>query len=213
MTIGGMVYTDRKEAGTAIIAACAGLKAVNTGGVIGEYAGFTLKAQFDSFSQQYKLSIKGKTTHTIEVGPDTAGNITRINNVVTGLEKNLEKAEQQLQSLHEKVESAKTETMRPFPQEEELATKLTRLREVNAMLDMDDKGTDTVPAQEGATVAADRANTTPVVRVAIPAAAQNAYADQPKRASVLDRLKVNQAAIAAHAKPSTVPFHKKDQTL
>ena len=106
MTIGGIEYTDRKEAGTAIIAACVGLKAVNTGGVIGEYAGFTLKAQFDSFSQQYKLSIKGKTTHTIEVGPDPAGNITRINNVVTGLGKNLEKAEQQLQNLHEKVESA-----------------------------------------------------------------------------------------------------------
>ena len=213
MTIGGMVYTDRKEAGTAIIAACAGLKAVNTGGVIGEYAGFTLKAQFDSFSQQYKLSIKGKTTHTIEVGPDPAGNITRINNVVTGLGKNLEKAEQQLQSLHEKVESAKAEIMRPFPQEEELAAKLTRLREVNAMLDMDDKGTDTVPAQEGDTAAADRANTMPAVRVAIPAAAQPTCADQPRRASILDRLKANQAAVAAQTKPALIPSHKKDQTL
>ena len=209
MTIGGIEYTDRKEAGTAIIAACAGLKAVNTGGVIGEYAGFTLRAQFDSFSQQYKLSIKGKTTHTMEVGPDPAGNITRINNVVTGLGKNLEKAEQQLQSLHEKVESAKAEIMRPFPQEEELAAKLARLREVNAMLDMDDKGTDTVPAQEGATVAADRANSTPIARVAISAAAQATCADQPRRTSVLDRLKANQAVVAAQAKPSAIPSHKK----
>ena len=213
MTIGGTVYTDRKEAGTAIIAACAGLKAVNTGGVIGEYAGFTLKAQFDGFSQQYKLSIKGKTTHTIEVGSDPAGNITRINNVVTGLENNLKKEEQQLQSLHEKVESAKAEIMRPFPQEEELAAKLIRLREVNAMLDMDDKGADTVPTHEVATVAADRANTAPIVRVAVPASAQNAYADQPKRASVLDRLKMNQAAVAAQTKPSPMPSLKKDQTL
>lgn len=212
MTIGGITYTDRKEAGTAVIAACAGLKAVNTGSIIGEYAGFTLRAQFDSFSQQYKLSIKGKTTHTIEVGPDPAGNVTRINNVVSALGKNLEKAEQQLQSLHEKVESAKAEIMRPFPQEDELAEKLARLREVNAMLDMDEKGADAAPAQEGATVAADRANTTPIVGVAIPAV-QAVYADKPKRTSVLERLKTNQAAIAVHQNPAQVSSHKKEQTL
>ena len=103
--------------------------------------------------------------------------------------------------------------MRPFPQEDELVAKLARLREVNAMLDMDDKGTDTVQTHEGDTVAADRANTTPVVRVTIPAATQNAYADQPKRASVLDRLKANQAAVAAQTKPAIIPSHKKDQTL
>lgn len=77
MTIAGKVYTERKEAGTAIIAACAGLKAVDKGGAIGSYAGFSLHVQFDSFSQQYRLNIKGKTTHSIEVGTDPSGNITR----------------------------------------------------------------------------------------------------------------------------------------
>src|SRR5699024_1102899 len=55
MTIGGKAYTDRKEAGTALIAACAGLKAVKTSGQVGEFYGFQMSAEFDSFNQKYML--------------------------------------------------------------------------------------------------------------------------------------------------------------
>ena len=197
ITISGRVYTDKKEAGTAIIASCSSLKAVDTGGTIGEYAGFTLKAQFDSFAQQFRLFVKGETTHSMEVGSDPAGNITRINNAIANLPKALEKAEQTLQSLQEKVESAKAELLRPFPQEAELAEKLARLHEVDALLDMDEKGKD-APAQD--TAVADR-----------PRAATRMYADQPKRPSVLGKLKARQAEVAGHS--SAAPARVKEPTL
>ena len=197
ITISGRVYTDKKEAGTAIIASCSSLKAVDTGGTIGEYAGFTLKAQFDSFAQQFRLFVKGETTHSMEVGNDPAGNITRINNVIASLPKALEKAEQTLQSLQEKVESAKAELLRPFPQEAELAEKLARLHEVDALLDMDEKGKD-VPAQD--TAVADR-----------PRAVTRMYADQPKRPSVLEKLKARQAEVAGHS--TAAPARIKEPTL
>lgn len=197
ITISGRVYTDKKEAGTAIIAACSSLKAVDTGGTIGEYAGFTLKAQFDSFAQQFRLFVKGETTHSMEVGSDPAGNITRVNNVIASLPKALEKAEQTLQSLQEKVESAKAELLRPFPQEAELAEKLARLHEVDALLDMDEKGKD-APVQD--TAVADR-----------PRAATRMYADQPKRPSVLEKLKARQAEVAGHSAPA--PARIKEPTL
>ena len=197
ITISGRVYTDKKEAGAAIIASCSSLKAVDTGGTIGEYAGFTLKAQFDSFAQQFRLFVKGETTHSMEVGNDPAGNITRINNVIASLPKALEKAEQTLQSLQEKVESAKAELLRPFPQEAELAEKLARLHEVDALLDMDEKGK-AAPAQD--TAVADR-----------PRAATRMYADQPKRPSVLGKLKARQAEVAGHS--SAAPARVKEPTL
>ncbi len=214
MTIGGIEYTDRKEAGTAILAACSNLKAVNAGGTIGEYAGFTLKAQFDSFTQQFRLSVKGKTTHTIEVGPDPAGNVTRINNVVTGLEKNLTSSQQRLESLHEKIESAKAELLRPFPQEEELAQKQARLHEVNALLDMDEKGRDAEPTQ-AVDMVAEKANKAKIIAVTPVQSvrSQAAYADQPKRASVLDRLNKKKAEVANQQKPAITPAQKKEQTL
>lgn len=210
MTIGGIEYTDRKEAGTAILAACSNLKAVNTGGTIGEYAGFTLKAQFDSFTQQFRLSIKGKTTHTIEVGPDPAGNVTRINNVLTGLEKNLTSSQQRLESLHEKIESAKAELLRPFPQEEELNQKQARLHEVNALLDMDEKG-----SEPESSVAAEKSGNAKVIEVTPVQTRrlQAVYADQPKRTSVLERLNEKKTEVAARQKSSVIPAQKKEQTL
>lgn len=57
MLIGGKTFTDRKEAGTALIAACAGLKAVKTEGMIGDYQGFSLNASFDSFNRVYKVTL------------------------------------------------------------------------------------------------------------------------------------------------------------
>ena len=78
MTIGGKEFTDRKEAGTALIAACAGLKAVRTEGTIGEYAGFSMSASFDGFRQAYLVTLKRKCSYTVEVGKDPSGNITRI---------------------------------------------------------------------------------------------------------------------------------------
>ncbi|MBR0411742.1 MAG: N-6 DNA methylase [Eubacterium sp.] len=139
MVIGGKEYTDRKEAGTALIAACAGLKAVGSGGTVGDYQGFSLSSSFDSFFQTYRLTIKRQCSYTIEVGRDPYGNIQRINNALSGITKQLTETEQKLENLNRQLATAKEEVAKPFPQEEELKAKNERLAELNSLLNMDER--------------------------------------------------------------------------
>ena len=132
MTIGGKEFTDRKEAGTALIAACAGLKAVHAEGTIGEYAGFSMSASFDGFRQSYML------TYTLEIGKDPSGNITRIQNTLASVERQLAESQQKLENLQGQLAAAKEEVRKPFAHETELAEKSARLAELNAMLNMDE---------------------------------------------------------------------------
>ena len=139
MTIGGKEFTDRKEAGTALIAACAGLKAVRTEGTIGEYAGFSMSASFDGFRQSYVLTLKRQCSYTVEVGKDPAGNITRIQNVLFGVERQLTESRQKLENLQGQLAAAREEVQKPFAHETELTEKSARLAELNAMLNMDER--------------------------------------------------------------------------
>ncbi|MCC8102109.1 MAG: N-6 DNA methylase [Clostridiales bacterium] len=136
MVVGGKAYTDRKEAGLAIIAACAGLKAVNTAGQIGEYQGFAMTAGFDSFSHVFLLTLKRQCSYTVEVGKDAYGNIQRIQNALAGIEKKLPEAETKLETLQGQLATAKGEVVKPFPQAAELEEKSAKLAELNAMLNM-----------------------------------------------------------------------------
>ena len=140
ITIGEKTYTDKKEAGTAILAACAGLKAVNTAGRIGEYHGFALVASYDTFNQTFMLTVKRQCSYTIEIGKDPLGNIQRINNALAGIEKKLPEAESKLATLQAQLEAAREEVKRPFPQAVELEEKSARLAELNALLNMDERG-------------------------------------------------------------------------
>lgn len=187
MTVAGRLYTNRKEAGAALIDSCSHLQSASTGGKIGNYAGFTLQAQFDSFSRQFYLVVKGHTSHSIELGDDPGGNITRLNNLLNSFEKRLEEQTQKLNSLHSQVEEAKAELERPFPQEEELNEKQARLNEVNALLDIDNRGSNTASKGERASV--------------IPLSSgqqKTAYADAlPKRPSVLEKLNRYKDAVSS----------------
>ncbi len=234
MTIAGKVYTDRKEAGTAIIAACAGLKAVNADGVIGEYAGFSMSAQFDSFSQLFRVTLKGAVSHQIEVGEDPSGNITRINNALNGIEKKIAAAEQRLETLQENVAKAKEELERPFPQEAELAAKQRRLTEVNTMLDLDiqdqslppeqsvsdqeeqaadaPKQHSTLTRQQTPTAGTPPAEPKLTTRFEYAPRQDEAHADAPKRPSVLAKLNEAKARAAGQSTPDTA-HHKKDHSL
>ena len=127
MVIVGKMFPDRKEAGTALIAACAGLKAVNTSGQIGEYQGFSMSASFDSFHQVYQLTLQRQCSYTIEISKDALGNIQRINNALAGIEKKATEAEQKLENLQKQLATAQEEVKKPFAQEAELAEKSARL--------------------------------------------------------------------------------------
>ena len=148
MTIGGKSYTDKKEAGTAIIAMCKEIKGINASADVGEYLGFKLNVTFDSFNNKFVMNVKGAMSHPMEVGTDPLGNITRINNALEAMPAQLEEAQTKLSNVEHQLETAKAEVNKPFAQEAELSEKLDRLTALNALLNMDEKGNDAIGMDE-----------------------------------------------------------------
>lgn len=151
MQVGGKPYTDKKEAGTAIIAMCKEIKGINASADVGEYLGFKVNVTFDSFNNKFVMNVKGAMSHPMEVGSDPLGNITRINNVLEAMPAQLEEAQTKLSNVEHQLETAKAEVDKPFPQEAELYEKLERLAELNALLNMDEKGDDAIGMDDEAT--------------------------------------------------------------
>ena len=96
-----------------------------------------MELEFDTFERAYAVKLKGHFTHSVTLGTDVYGNITRIDNAVDNIETRLHKAEEQLENTKAQLETAKVEVEKPFAQEDELKQKMTRLTELNALLDMD----------------------------------------------------------------------------
>ena len=148
MTVGNVLYEDKKEAGEALIAACAGLKTISTGGKVGEYQGFTLSASYNMFSNAFELTIKGKCSYKLEIGKDPVGNMQRIHNTLSSIDRKLTESEQKLETVQQQLATAQEEVKKPFPKEAELNEKMERLSELNALLNMDEKGNETIIADE-----------------------------------------------------------------
>ena len=148
MTVGNVLYEDKKEAGEALIAACAGLKTVSTGGKVGEYHGFTLSASYNMFSNAFELTVKGKCSYKLEIGKDPVGNMQRIHNTLFSIDRKLTESEQKLETVQQQLATAQEEVKKPFPKEAELNEKMERLSELNALLNMDEKGNETIMADE-----------------------------------------------------------------
>lgn len=212
MTIVGKTYTDRKEAGTAIIAACAGLKAVNANGQIGEFHGFTLSANFDSFNQKYMLTIKRQCSYQIEVGKDALGNLQRISNALAGIEGKLADSEQKLANLQQQLATAQEEVAKPFQKETELTEKMERLAELNSLLNMDEKEPSEALGIEGDVAeVADRPKK--AVTMAGRAADAVRTADGMPKPSILGKLKERQEQHAGGQDAREKPARKNEQSL
>ena len=211
MNVAGKNYEDRKEAGTALIAVCKEMKAVNTPVAVGEYLGMKMTASFDSFLRKFSLTLKGNLSHTIDIGSDPSGNITRINNVLEGMTKQLEEAVAKLENVEHQLETAKVEVVKPFAQEAELAEKLDRLAELNALLNMDEKGDEAVdmddeaPKQEQI---ADRQDGQ-MEKEPAPAHANVSYVDNTGTMAKASEPKVDYAAKKPEKAESARPFHDK----
>ena len=82
MEISGKVFTEKKEAGAALLAVCKDMKAVDAAMDIGNYQGFNMRIQFDSWSKEFILSVKHESVSKVHLGADALGNITRINNLL-----------------------------------------------------------------------------------------------------------------------------------
>ena len=140
MKVGNRIFTDKKEAGTAILAMCQEMDSLQQTVEIGEYAGMKMKVTFDSFNRKFVMSLKGELSHNFELGSDAFGNITRLHNVLAGMAGELSEAETKLNNVTHQLETAKMEVQKPFPAEEELKEKMERLAELDALLNMDEKG-------------------------------------------------------------------------
>ena len=139
ITVCGKEYSDKKEAGTALIAICKEAKDIDTSVDVGEYLGFSLKVKFDAFYRKFVLNVKGDMSHPIEIGVDPFGNLTRINNALEAMPAELEEAQTKLANVEHQLETAKIEVNKPFLQEAELSEKLERLAELDALLNMGEK--------------------------------------------------------------------------
>ncbi len=104
---------------------------------LGSYLDFPMLFSFDSFNKQYQITLRGALSHTVTLGTDVHGNITRLNNALAEMPKKLEYCREQLKTLRQQMETAKKEIDIPFEKEQELQSKSARLHELNILLNMD----------------------------------------------------------------------------
>ena len=147
MTLASKVYTEKKAAGAELLLLCQNMLTPEAM-QIGSYRGLTLELSFDSFSQEYRLTMIGQLRHVVTLGTDVFGNIQRMDNLLESLPLKEQACREKLSDLHSQLETAKVEVLKPFPREEELQTKLARLEELNALLNMDKREPEVVAETE-----------------------------------------------------------------
>ena len=136
MEVEGTVYTDKKAAGSAILAACKAMTSPEPV-PLGQYRGFAMDLSFDSFKREFQITLKGTTHLTAPIGSDIFSNILRLDHLLDGMEDRMRACKEQLENTKLQLENAKLEVDKPFPQEEELKTKSARLDELNILLNLD----------------------------------------------------------------------------
>lgn len=146
MIINGIMYTDKKEAGTAIIDTCKKMT-IPDPVLIGQYRGFSMELYFDTFSKEYKITLKNQLRHTTSLGTDIFGNIQRLDNTLEAFSSKLITCEEMLENSKIQLSNAKIEVDKHFPKEEELKTKSARLDELNILLNMDHKDNEIVDGE------------------------------------------------------------------
>ena len=133
MTVMGQTYTERREAGEAIIKACMLMSDPEKPIDVGEYRGFPMQLHCDG--SKFRISMKQNLTYTAELADDPVGNVTRINNALEGMEDKIKAHEARLVTLEGELKNAQDEAERPFPKEDELRQKSARLAQLNRELE------------------------------------------------------------------------------
>ena len=139
MEVGGKVYTDKKEAGAALLETCQGMEKAEGLVDAGNYQGFRIQIGFREFSGEFHLALRRNSVLEMRVGTDAQGNIERMKNLLEKLPKELQETERELENVKNQLESAKREVGKPFPKEAELTRMTERLSELNALLNMDSR--------------------------------------------------------------------------
>lgn len=138
MEVEGKHYVEKEDAGKAIIDVCTKMTGSDAV-LLGQYRGFSMVLAYDGMSNEYRITLKGTLSHTVTLGADVFGNITRLDNALENLAGNLDAERAKLEEAKVQLENARTELATPFAREEELAEKTARLKELNILLNMDEK--------------------------------------------------------------------------
>ena len=138
MEVDGKHYAEKEDAGKAIIDVCTRMTGSDAV-LLGQYRGFSMVLAYDGRSNEYRITLKGTLSHTVTLGADVFGNITRLDNALENLAGSLEAEQNRLEETRGQLENARAELQTPFAREAELAEKTKRLKELNILLNMDEK--------------------------------------------------------------------------
>ena len=138
MEVDGKHYAEKEDAGKAIIDVCTRMTGSDAV-LLGQYRGFSMVLAYDGRSNEYRITLKGALSHTVVLGTDVFGNITRLDNALENLTGSLQAEQNCLKETKGQLENARAELATPFAREEELAEKTKRLKELNILLNMDEK--------------------------------------------------------------------------
>ena len=138
MEVDGRRYTEKEDAGKAIIDVCTRMTGSDAV-LLGQYRGFSMVLAYDGRSNEYRITLKGTLFHTVTLGTDVFGNITRLDNALENLMGSLQAEQNSLAETKGQLENARAELQTPFAREEELAEKTARLKELNILLNMDER--------------------------------------------------------------------------
>ena len=149
MTLKGMTYTEKADAGEMLLAICKDYP-MSAATEIGSYRGFRIEIYYDTVNAHYCMNLCGKAKHKVDLGADVLGNLTRIENELSKLPARLEAAKTKKAETIAQLETAKEEIKKPFAFEDELKEKTERLNALNIELNLNEKDTsvmDTEPEQ------------------------------------------------------------------
>ena len=138
MEVDGRHYAEKEDAGKAIVDVCTRMTGSDAV-LLGQYRGFSMVLAYDGRSNEYRITLKGTLSHTVTLGADVFGNITRLDNALENLAGSLEAEQNRLEETRGQLENARAELQTPFAREAELAEKTKRLKELNILLNMDEK--------------------------------------------------------------------------
>jgi hypothetical protein len=150
ISIEGKLYTDKNDAGKALLDACRKIRPDQQSLAIGEYRGFKMDCSFDAFTLCYRVKLRNDLPYTVELGNSELGNLTRIDNALNSIDKKIESAKSKLSEINHNYEVAKMEVQKTFPLFDEMTEKEQRLIQLGNELSVDDDHDDNsdAPQQE-----------------------------------------------------------------
>ena len=148
MKLGDRIFSEKKEAGVALLEQCQKLKQPDQAVWIGEYQGFSMEMIYHTMVHSFTIQLKGQLSHEVEIGEDALGNLRRMNHVLEQMPEELAELQEDLSYVEQQLETAKIEVTKPFLQEQELKEKLKRLQELNAKLNLDERGENETKGKE-----------------------------------------------------------------